>query len=151
MKLLIETIFIGLYTQCIYFLLCILFVQLPIHFKLIKVNLKTQIFIVGFLKHFLGYYTGIQSYYCNHYNNKNGHNIINSHKYALPKNLVVFSLLEGFAFVLIASLLLYFFQLIRVERKYNNIYVILFLVGAILHLLAEITGIHKYFYTNYCS
>lgn len=148
MKLLIETIFIGLYTQCIYFLLCILFVQLPIH----SIDIKIQFFIVGFLKHFLGYYTGIQSYYCNNYNNKNGNNIINSYyKYALPKNLMVFSLLEGFVFVFIASLLLYFFQIIRVERKYNNNYIILFLVGATLHLLAEITGVHKYFYTNYCS
>ena len=150
MKLLIETVFVGLYTQCIYFLLRIIFLQLPIHIHSININI--QIFVVGFLKHFLGYYTGIQSYYCNHYGPYDYFNKTqNQYKSAFPKNLIILSLLEGFGFVFIASFFINFLQIIRVERKYNNLYIILFLVGATLHLLAEITGIHKYFITNYCN
>ena len=59
MNLIIEALFIGLYTS--------LFSIFPIGY-----HLYLYLFFVGFFKHYLGYYLGLHDYYCN--NNKNNKN-----------------------------------------------------------------------------
>jgi hypothetical protein len=73
MNLIIEALFIGLYTS--------LFSIFPIRY-----HLYFYLFIIGFFKHYLGYYLGLHNYYCN--NNKN-----NKNKYIIND-----SILEGFYF-----------------------------------------------------
>ena len=59
MNLIIEALFIGLYTS--------FFSIFPIGY-----HLYFYLFIIGFFKHYLGYYLGLHDYYCN--NNKNNKN-----------------------------------------------------------------------------
>ena len=64
MNLIIEALFIGLYTS--------LFSIFPIGYHL-------YLFFVGFFKHYLGYYLGFHDFYCNNnINNKNKYIITDS-------------------------------------------------------------------------
>jgi hypothetical protein len=82
MNLIIEALFIGLYTS----LFSIFHIGYHLYFYL---------FIIGFFKHYLGYYLGLHDYYCN--NNKNKY-IIND------------SILEGFYFIIIGNLIFKLFN-----------------------------------------
>jgi hypothetical protein len=125
--ILIEAILVGLFTVIISFFLSFLF---------FKKNIKF-FFILGFLKHYLGFITGLQTWYCKKRNketNTKEPSVIKTKPNQL-ENIV-----EGIAFIIIS-------YLIQVIFKIKNIYFIAFLTGFILHLLAEFTGIH----TLFCS
>jgi len=126
MKLVIEALLIGFYTNIVYFLFYFPFTYLHL-------NLQIQIFIVGFFKHFLGYYTGIQTFYCNK---------LKTNTIALPKQLFMFSLLEGLSFVVLSIILFKNIELVWLK---------LFLTGLTIHLIADIIGVHTYFISNFCK
>jgi len=96
----------------------------------VKMLIKTgDIFLVGFLKHLLGHILKIQQYFCYfHYK------VIISEE--LSWNIIFQSLLEGTIFLLIGKILL-----LRIKNKY----IVVFIIGFILHILSEILGIHKRF------
>jgi hypothetical protein len=140
MSFFVEVIFVGLYSAFIFTLVSQLFQQ----------NYKYNVlilFIVGFLKHYLGYVLGIQTYYCNH-----GKKCVNIRK-TLPdtifkasnKYLLETSLAEGGWFTLMG---LFFMNKNNSERK--NI-AILFFIGSITHILAEFSGIHEMFCKTNCN
>ena len=74
-----------------------------------------NLFITGFLKHFMGYYLGIHSLYCR--------------RKMTTKNLLRDSILEGLVFYVI----------------HPNTPMNVVLTGSVLHLGAEVTGMHSRF------
>ena len=112
----IEAIIIGIYSSIIY-LLCNNFSK---NFSLF--------FIVGFLKHFMGYYLNIHSYYCKNCN----YNFI---------YLFIDSICEGLLFLFIGYILSLF-----IHQKI----IIFFIIGFCLHIVFEWLGIHKWFCKNRC-
>jgi hypothetical protein len=112
-----ESVFVGCYILVIYLLL-----QHFIPFTLIL------LFLVGFLKHFLGYWIGLHQYIC-------------GIKKATQNYLISDSIIEGIVVTLV-TLALSFFVDIRLA---------VFLTGVLLHLFAEILGFHAYFIKYRCN
>ena len=144
MDYILESIFVGLYCSFIYFL----FLQLTMY----KVNnLYINLLVVGFMKHLLGYYFGLHTYYCNNgeaclLENKNKNNKI---KYkANTKELLLNSIKESFIFVLFGFGLS--FILTNLDKRVNR-YILFFLLGFILHVESEFLGIHKIFCETNCE
>ena len=126
--LFIEAILVGLYTLVIAFFL--------------SFSLKNNFiffFILGFLKHYLGYITGLQSWYCEKRNKEI--NQINTKEKAQP-SLLLQNVQEGIAFIILSFI-------IQKVFKIKDIYFIAFLTGFLLHLFAEFTGIHTIFCKNF--
>ena len=123
-KVFIESLFVGVYSCFIYF-----FVSYVIYS-----NFTLLLFVVGFLKHFLGYYIKIQDYYCNSC-------VKNSKSQVSPQGLFIESILEGGVFIILGFLLDFFIE---------NRWWLIFLLGFSLHILAELVGVHKYFCNNRC-
>ena len=114
MHYIFEALFIGFYT----FIL----------FNLIKINnIYLHIFILGFIKHILGYYLGLHNFYCMFKCIKN---------YVIYKNnkfLLLFdSILEGILFLF--SLLFFNYN----AKSY-------FIFGFIIHIIFELFNYHKLF------
>jgi len=124
-KLLSESLFIGLYSCVIYLL---------VSFTTNSSNFNLLLFTVGFLKHFLGYYLKIQDYYCNSC-------LTNSKSKTTTTKLIVESILEGGVFIILGLLLKLFIE---------NRFLLIFLLGFLLHTVAEFAGIHKYFCKSHC-
>ena len=123
-KLLLESLFIGVYVCVISFFTS----------YIISSNFTLLLFIVGFLKHFLGYYLKIQDYYCNSC-------VKNSKSKVSTKILFGESILEGGVFIILGFLLGVFIE---------NRSVLMLLLGFLLHIFAELAGVHKYFCKNRC-
>ena len=120
MNLIIEALFIGLYTSILSLL--------PLH----KINIYIYLFIIGFLKHFIGYYIGIHNYYCNIYNKS----VLISNK------IYIYSIYEGIVFIIIG---------IIVKRLLNlNLFKTLFITGFLFHIIAEYIYLHKFFIDYRC-
>jgi hypothetical protein len=123
--LLIEAILVGLYTIVIAFFLSFSFIKGISFF-----------FILGFLKHYLGYITGLQNWYCKKRNTN-----VKTKEIKIKPSLLR-NIQEGIAFIIVSFL-------IKKYLKIKDIYFIAFLTGFILHLLAEFTGIHSIFCKNF--
>ena len=101
------------------------------------------LFVLGFLKHSLGYVSGLESLFCNygqackaiHPSSQTPHK-----KEAYTEILFLESVIEGLVFVLIGLL---FYPVT------SKVYII-FLIGFFLHLIAEIGGIHTEFCEKNC-
>jgi len=128
MKIIFETLFVGLYCLFLYTILS----------NIITLNIYIFLFILGFLKHYLSYYIGIHDYYCN-----NGYacNISNSKKISDTKYLVFDSILEGLLFIIVGNYILNYFK---------NKYLGFFVIGVFLHLFAELFYIHNFFCKYRC-
>lgn len=123
-KLLTECLFVGAYTCVIYLLVsCI-----------VSSGFALLLFITGFLKHFLGHYLKIQDYYCSSC-------LKNSKSQVSVKDLFIESILEGGVFIIVGLLLGVFIK---------NRWMLMFLLGFLLHIIAEFAGLHKYFCKNRC-
>jgi hypothetical protein len=117
---LIEGLIVGVYSVVIYF-----FIH---HFA--RFSFKWELFSTGILKHLLGNILQIQRYFCYfHYKV-----LINTHIFSL--SLAVQSLFEGILFVIIGWIIGGW-----IKRKY----IIIFGIGFILHIIAEILNIHYRF------
>ena len=114
LNLFIESIVVGLYVSFIFYILR--------HF--INSNDILLSFLVGFVKHFMGYYIGIQHLFCI-FRKKN--------KILYPTFFLIQCILEGFVFVFV-------FLIIKNP----------FLCGMLIHLTAEYLGIHKMFVKGMC-
>lgn len=119
MNLIIEALFVALYTS--------LFSFIP---QLI--NIYFYLFIIGFLKHSISYYMGIQNFYCLYYGKKNATNTY----------IIIDSIFEGFLFIAFGIIIIKLFQL--------NMFKSLFLLGFILHLIAEFIHLHSLFINYRC-
>jgi cellobiose-specific phosphotransferase system component IIC len=152
MDYIIESIFVGLYSSFIYFL----FLQLTTY----KINnLYITLLVVGFMKHFFGYYFGIHTYYCNNgeacllenknNNNNNSINNNNNNKYKANTNeLLRASVGESFSFLFFGFGLS--LVLTNLDKRVNR-YILFFLLGFILHVESEFLGIHKIFCETNCE
>ena len=119
-----ESIFIGLYSLVLYTILT----------KLIIINQSYVLilFILGVAKHFLGYFGGLQTFYCKVYKNERSVAVV-------PTGLDL--IIEGFLYIGIGLGLLYVVK---------NKYIIAFLTGVVLHLGFEFLGLHTYFLRTRC-
>lgn len=120
MNLIIECLLIGLYTSLFSILL------------FFKININIQLFIIGFLKHYLGYYIGIHDYYCSNKGKTK----------ALKTKIVQDSIYEGICFILLGKTIIIIFK--------QNYIMSLFITGFIFNLISEYIYLHKYFYDNRC-
>jgi hypothetical protein len=122
MNILLETLFISVYSLVLYSIL-----QFVIKKPFIYV-----LFILGVLKHALGYFSRLQSYYCQLYAGP-------SYLADFPTGADVF--IEGLLYILIGMAFL---------RVTKNRYIIAFMTGAVLHLGFEWIGLHAMFVKNRC-
>lgn len=115
--LIAQSIFVGIY--CV-FLFTIL--------SYAKIESSYIFFVLGFFKHFLGFFLGLHAVFCN--------------CTILPKYAILFgeSILEGVAFLILYQIF---------HRLFPKIWVA-FIIGFILHILAEIFGLHKWFCEKRC-
>jgi len=120
MLLVAEALFVALYSLVLFSII-----------KFTGLNVSTCVFITGFLKHFLGYFLGIHGLYCNKYNLKA--DSLKLHQ------LFVESVLEGLAFIF-----LFTFKYVK------DLNLSILLLGFSLHILSELSGIHRYFLSYRC-
>jgi len=157
----IESIAVGLYSLFIFYILS----------QTTTINSKTKatilLFTTGFLKHLLGNILQIHDYYCN-----NGsacsflqlrENQTESPIKYISQNttamLILECIIEGIIFVILYNMILYIFnqQLAKQGQqsthgtKQRNNMTIVFLIGFIMHVLSEKTGIHTYFCKTRCK
>ncbi len=132
MNIIIEALIVGSYSIINYVIIS----------NILSFNKYTLLFIIGFIKHLIGYYSGLHNYYC--INGKACKEISTKYISAYITNyeLVIESLFEGLLFLIIGSILLYLKL---------NIIVIYFLLGFILHLLFEQLGFHTSFCKKRCK
>jgi len=121
-QLLIEAIFIGFLNIIIYYL-----------FSFID-KLVIQLFTVGFIKHLISYFIGIQDYYCKIYKGE-GYQ-------SKPANIIVECLLEGLLFIYIGLLL---------SKIIQYRYLLFFLLGFFIHIISDFYGIHSLFLIYNCK
>lgn len=123
MHYIIEAIIVGIYCLLLYYLF-------PIN------NFYIQLFIIGFIKHYLSYYIKLHDYYCN-----NGHACNNKNTKSINYNIFGQSILEAITFIIFG----YIFDNILFDKSYTY-----FFIGFTLHILAENINLHKFFCNNYC-
>jgi hypothetical protein len=144
MYFLLESLFVGIYTALIF-----LFVSFsPIE------NIYLRLFSIGFVKHFLGHYLSLDTYYCNYgdacVSHKSFSNNNDFHESRVGKkksvtttvNLVLESIGEGVLFLILGSILL---------TVLRNRFLLYFSIGFILHTGFELLGVHKKFCQVRCS
>uniref|UniRef100_A0A6C0KPM4 Uncharacterized protein n=1 Tax=viral metagenome TaxID=1070528 RepID=A0A6C0KPM4_9ZZZZ len=133
MNYIIEALFVGIYTSLVYIFFT---------YFLIIDNFYIGLLVVGFVKHFLGDFLGLHTFYCN--NGEACVKVLNpSKKYiSISKNLIIISVGESIMFLILGTIFRPFFP-----HKYIFLY---FTIGAILHILAEKFKIHTFFCKNNC-
>lgn len=132
MNYIIEAIAVGIYT-CLIYLIISSFIK----------NFYLLLLVVGFLKHFLGYFLGFHTLYCN--NGEACIKVLNqSYKYiSNSNNLVIISVGESIMFLIVGILLRPFFPI-------NKLY-LYFAIGVVLHILSENFLIHNIFCKHNCD
>ena len=127
MNYLIESVFVGTFTLILYGILqWVLQNTIMLPFSLV-------LFILGVVKHTVGYVAGIQTAYCRMYNKTKRHAIV-------PTNMEL--VIEGIVFILVGKILSWFV---------SNRYIIAFMTGAGIHIAAESMGLHRYFLKERCE
>jgi hypothetical protein len=133
MHYLIEAFLIALYSTFLCFLLMTVFPYL-----IYKKNIFLILFILGIMKHGLGYIFNLQTYYCkSHLSNR-----MNAISPSLTELIC-----EGFLYIVFGLPIFYLFSSFS---SYKRILVTAFFIGFLLHVLFELVGIHQYFLENYC-
>jgi hypothetical protein len=131
MNYLIEAIFVGIYTSLIYLL-----------FSPFIKNFYVLLLVCGFFKHLLGSIIGIWTWYCN--NGDACVKVLRQDQQYKSNNLRLISetIYEAFIFLIVGSILSFIVK--------NEIY-LFFIMGIILHIMGEYSGIHKKFCRNACD
>ncbi len=158
----IESIAVGLYSLFIFYVLS----------QTTTINSKTKatilLFTTGFLKHLLGNILQIHDYYCNHgsacsFLQLRENQTESPIKYISQNTtamLIIECIIEGIIFVILYNMILYIFnqqlakqsqQSANKQSQTRNNMTIVFLIGFILHVLSEKTGIHTYFCKTRCK
>ena len=122
MNYIYESIIVGIYSCIIYALIS------PI---LYKVHLILLFFVVGFIKHLLGYYLSLHEYYC-----KYKFNLVKKYN----KSIIIESILEGSLFIIFGY---------TISMYLKNKLLIVFIIGTLLHIIFEISGTHIKFCHNF--
>lgn len=138
MRYLLESFLVGIYSIIVY-LIVSCFIS----------SFTLTLLIVGFIKHYLGYYIGIHTFYCK-YGEKclklhnNNTNYISNNNY-----IFYFSLLDLLFYFLFG----YFFSILFFWIKNVNIkYIIIFFcIGFFLHIFSEKYLIHNLFCSINCN
>jgi hypothetical protein len=133
MNFILEALFVGLYSAVLFRIL----------FFLIK-NEYVLLFTLGFLKHFLSYYAGIQSFFCNHGYACKKLSHSDSTYIATDNNLFIVSLIEGLWFLTVGSIIFSFIGKLKP-------FIVMFVIGFFTHLISEKMKIHKYFCKYNCK
>jgi hypothetical protein len=117
-ELIAQSIFVGIYCVCLFTIL-----------SYAKIESSYFFFVLGFFKHFLGFFLGLHAVFCN--------------CSILPNYAILFgeSILEGVAFLILYQIF---------HRLFSKIWVA-FTIGFIAHILAEIFGLHKWFCEKRCN
>jgi hypothetical protein len=123
LQILLESVFVGIYSM----LLSIIVLQL-FNFPLVF-----NIFIIGFLKHYISGIIGLQHYYCSMYNNCD--------KFDLDY-LILESIIEGFLFLMTYFILSKFVG----QRGYTTF----FMIGILLHITFQQLNVHSLFCKTHC-
>ena len=124
MNLLVEQLIVGLFTSLIYLLLFFM-----------RFKYSILLFLIGFFKHLLGYYVGLQDIYCEH------HKPGSTARIKLSE-LLFESVLEGLLFLIFGFILI----------KFNvNQNIVPFILGFTIHIISEFIGIHYIFIENRCK
>lgn len=135
MNYIIESIFVGLYT-CFIYLLFSPFIK----------NFYILLLVCGFFKHFLGSSFGLWTWYCN-----NGEACLRVLSQDLAKQkyyeantlyLIRESIYESIIFLVTGTIISFIIP--------KNIYLFL-IMGILLHIWGEKSGIHKSFCRNSCD
>jgi hypothetical protein len=130
MNYIIESIFVGIYA-CFIYLLFSPFIK----------NFYLLLLVCGFFKHFLGSSFGLWTWYCN-----NGEACLkvlsqDQNYNANTLYLIRESIYESLMFLTVGFIF---------RPIIGNIY-LFFMIGVILHIIAEKIGIHKSFCRNTCD
>jgi len=128
MNYLLESFFIGIYCSAIY---------LALSSSGITNNIYLMLFIIGFMKHFFGYFLKIHDYYCKYCR---GDNI----KRRAKRNDMLLageSVLEGIVFIILGSFLSIFLK---------STVLLYFILGSGIHIISEKIGLHVYFCKERC-
>lgn len=102
--------------------------------KLLVNNFIVLLFLIGFIKHFCSYYFGLQTYYCK--------KKLNLTYIAISNNIIIESILEGLIFIYFGLLF---------TKIITNKYILIFILGFIIHIFAELYGIHNLFLKVNCK
>lgn len=129
-RVILEAILVGFYEVILYFI-----------FSIFINNLYLLLLVVGFFKHFFGYYLGFHKWYCNNGVACINANIIKNNYESISNNLIKNSFEES-----IIQLILGIFLSIFLTDLY-----LFFTIGFILHIIAEYLGIHKQFCRKNCQ
>ena len=103
------------------------------------VSILVVLLVVGFFKHYFGYIIKLHTLYCNY-----GQACLTIKKQSMianNSNLLIESTIESLLYLLLGSLL----------YKYITNVELFFIIGVILHILAEIFSIHSYFCAYKCK
>lgn len=130
MNYLIESILVGFYTCFIYLLFS----------QFIK-NFYVLLLVCGFFKHFFGSSLGLWSWYCN---NGEACKTVNKSLYYKSNTLYLIreSIYESMMFLLMGTLL---------SLLVSSELFLFFMMGIILHILGEYSGIHTLFCKRSCD
>ena len=139
MHYIFESTIVGMYSLLIY--ICFDFVT----------NTNIKLFMVGFIKHLLGYILNIHTYYCNNgyaclkyqkqfQSHKNNNSNISDSKKVAKTSIPVLFIESGFE-----GCLFVFLNIFLLKLKIKNTYTRIFILGVILHLVFEFLQLHIYF------
>jgi hypothetical protein len=146
MRLAEEAIFVGVYCVGLYLTLYFLFGKLfpTVTLSVFRQNVFVFLFVLGFLKHFMGYYLGLHTYYCE--NPDSTGYLQNKNIFIQPVDSVPFvsklfmaSFFEGLLFI---GMGWFFFDVLRAS---NHPELSIFCIGVLLHIFSDIIGGHHYF------
>ena len=128
MHYIIESVLVGVYSIFIYLLFS----------RFIYKNLYVLLLVVGFFKHFLGSSLGLHDWYCN-----NGSACIKdkNNKEANTLYLLRDSIYESLLYLILGFIL---------QHILTNI-ALFFVIGVILHILAEKLMVHRDFCRESCT
>ena len=121
MRVILESVFVGAYTLCIFLIIS----------SIVKQPLYIILFILGCVKHSMGYFLGLHDLYCKKCSN---------HKRAKPPTALE-TVGEGVLFLVVELL---------ISGIFTNIYANIFFLGFLLHMVFEYTGIHRWFCLTHC-
>jgi hypothetical protein len=131
MNYIIESLFVGVYT-CFIYLLFSPFIK----------NFYLLLLVCGFFKHFLGSSFGLWTWYCN--NGEACLRVLSQDQYYEANTLYLIreSIYESIIFLITGTIISFIIQ--------KNIYLFL-IMGILLHIWGEKSGIHKSFCRNSCD
>jgi hypothetical protein len=129
-----ESIIVGIYSVILYFIL-----------SQWITNKYVLLFFTGICKHLFGYYLYIHDYYCN-YGYACKKITRENKKYSSKSSVFIImneSIIEGLLYLSIGS----FFSLFILD----NMFICVFIIGVLLHIMSELFHVHTFFCKYKCK